>query len=350
MFGTPRRGWVLALVAVLVLGGGIVVAGAAAYDHGRRDRLANGIRIGEVDVGGLDTTRAAQRVRRLGVAARQRDLRVHAKGRTFVLPASKLHVTADVESAVARALADSRRGWIGSRVARELTGGKVSEQIPLVTHYAPGVIGQLADHVAQVTERKPVDAAVVPSASGLSKSRSKPGLDVNTKALRHALSLAATTPSRPADIRARTHRVAAKVRASDLADKYPAYIIINRGAHELSFFSHLKLAHTYGIAVGRAGLETPAGLYDIQWKETNPSWHVPNSAWAGALAGTTVPPGPGNPIQARWMAFNGGAGIHGTSEDASIGTNASHGCVRMHIPDVIALYALTPVGTPVYVI
>jgi lipoprotein-anchoring transpeptidase ErfK/SrfK len=341
---------VLALVAVLVLGGGIVIAGAAAYDHGRRDRLANGIRIGEVDVGGLDTTRAAQRVRRLGVAARQRDLRVHAKGRTFVLPASKLHVTADVESAVARALADSRRGWIGSRVARELTGGKVSERIPLVTHYAPGVIGALAERVAEATERKAVDAAVVPSASGLSKSPSKRGLDVNTKALRHALGLAASTPSRPADIKAPTRHVAAKVKASDLADRYPAYIIINRGAHKLSFYSHLKLAHSYGIAVGRAGLETPAGLYDIQWKETNPSWHVPNSAWAGALAGTTVPPGPGNPIQARWMAFNGGAGIHGTSEDASIGTNASHGCVRMHIPDVIALYARTPVGTPVFVI
>ncbi len=51
------------------------------------------------------------------------------------------------------------------------------------------------------------------------------------------------------------------------------------------------------------------------------------------------------------MAFNGGAGIHGIDPSAysSIGTDASHGCVRMRIPDVISLYARSPVGTPVYV-
>ncbi|MGZ8632286.1 MAG: L,D-transpeptidase, partial [Solirubrobacteraceae bacterium] len=117
------------------------------------------------------------------------------------------------------------------------------------------------------------------------------------------------------------------------------------------FFDHLKPSLTFPIAVGRQGLETPPGLYDVQWKQTNPSWYVPNSAWAGKLAGTVVPPGPGDPIKARWMAFNGGAGIHGIdpSEYGSIGHDASHGCVRMRIPDVISLYARTPVGTPVYV-
>ena len=67
----------------------------------------------------------------------------------------------------------------------------------------------------------------------------------------------------------------------------------------------------------------------------------PNKAWAGKLAGKVVPPGPDDPIKARWMAFNGGAGIHGVdpSEYSSIGHDASHGCVRMRIPDVIALYA-----------
>jgi lipoprotein-anchoring transpeptidase ErfK/SrfK len=78
---------------------------------------------------------------------------------------------------------------------------------------------------------------------------------------------------------------------------------------------------------------------------------VPKSAWAGALAGKVIPPGPQDPIKARWMAFNGGAGIHGIdpSEYGTIGHNASHGCVRMRIPDVIALYARSPVGTPVFV-
>jgi lipoprotein-anchoring transpeptidase ErfK/SrfK len=41
--------------------------------------------------------------------------------------------------------------------------------------------------------------------------------------------------------------------------------------------------------------------------------------------------------------------VHGTSDDASIGTTASHGCIRMHIPDVEALYPEVPVGAPIYI-
>lgn len=347
--GSRRRWWVLGATCALLL---VVAAGAAvAYDHSRRDRLAAGIHIGTVDVGGLDTSVAAQRVRRLGVEPRRRSLRVHARGRSFELTAAALHVTADVDGAVARALADSRRGWLGSRVARELTGGHVDERIPLVTHYARGVIAPLAEHVAARTDRPAVDARVIPTASGLRKTRSHPGLAVDTRALRVTLARAAASPTRPADIAAPTHPVAAKVTADDLESRYPAYIVIDRKAHQLRFYSHLALAHSYDIAVGKAGLETPSGLYDVQWKEVNPSWRVPNSAWAGDLAGRTIPPGPQDPIKSRWMAFNGGAGIHGIdpSEYGSIGQDASHGCVRMRIPDVIALYARSPVGTPVYV-
>ena len=82
----------------------------------------------------------------------------------------------------------------------------------------------------------------------------------------------------------------------------------------------------------------------------NPSWHVPQSDWAGDLAGTVVPPGPENPIKARWMGIYDGAGIHGTDGINSLGTNASHGCVRMAIPDVEELYAQVKVGTPVLIV
>jgi lipoprotein-anchoring transpeptidase ErfK/SrfK len=91
-------------------------------------------------------------------------------------------------------------------------------------------------------------------------------------------------------------------------------------------------------------------MYDIQDKTIDPDWHVPNSDWAGDLAGTVVPGGsPENPLKARWLGFNGAAGIHGTAEVGSLGTAASHGCIRMAVPDVIDLYDRVEVGTPVYV-
>ena len=77
---------------------------------------------------------------------------------------------------------------------------------------------------------------------------------------------------------------------------------------------------------------------------------MPNSPWAGELAGTTVDGGSAaNPLKARWMGIVDGVGIHGTGEDGSIGSRASHGCIRMHVSDVIALYKRVPVGTPVLI-
>jgi lipoprotein-anchoring transpeptidase ErfK/SrfK len=63
-----------------------------------------------------------------------------------------------------------------------------------------------------------------------------------------------------------------------------------------------------------------------------------------------VPGGtPENPLKARWMGIFDGAGIHGTDAINSIGTAASHGCIRMRIPDVVELYDEVPVGAPVYI-
>ncbi len=81
----------------------------------------------------------------------------------------------------------------------------------------------------------------------------------------------------------------------------------------------------------------------------DPVWNVPDSDWAGSLAGQIIPPGPENPLKARWMGIYNGAGFHGTADVGSLGSAASHGCVRMSVPDVIDLYDRVEVGTPVYI-
>ncbi len=120
-----------------------------------------------------------------------------------------------------------------------------------------------------------------------------------------------------------------KITTAELAKKYPVVVTVDRPAFTLRLFKRLKFVKSYKIAVGQAGLETPAGIYHVQNKTVNPSWHVPDSAWAGELAGQVIPPGPENPIKARWMGIFDGAGIHGTSDVGSLGTAASHGCIRM---------------------
>jgi lipoprotein-anchoring transpeptidase ErfK/SrfK len=351
---STSRSWVrpttIVGIAVLVLVGAAVAA-AYIYDQGHRDRIAEGIRVGGVDVGGLSVDKAKALVMQRAVAPHRRTLTVHAGGQTFTLPAAQSKITADVDQALDTALDDSQQGWIGARVVNGLTGKHVEERVPLKLHYAPGVVPKLVDEVAAAVRRDPVDAKVDPGASGLKLQPSHDGRALDTAALKKQLAGALLFRSHSASIKASTDPVAPKLTTDKLAAKYPAYIIVDRSDHVLRFYQHLQLSKTYPIAVGMQGLETPVGLYDVQWKQTNPSWYVPNSPWAGKLAGKVIPPGPDDPIKARWMAFNGGAGIHGIdpSEYGSIGHDASHGCVRMRIPDVISLYAHTPVGTPVYV-
>jgi lipoprotein-anchoring transpeptidase ErfK/SrfK len=140
-----------------------------------------------------------------------------------------------------------------------------------------------------------------------------------------------------------------RVTVSDLSRRYPSYVTIDRGRFTLRVYSNLRLVRSYPIAVGQVGLQTPAGLYHIQDKVVNPSWQVPLSSWTGSLAGKLIPPGPDDPLKARWLGIFNGAGIHGTDETSSIGHAFSHGCVRMTIPDVIDLYDRVSVGTPVYI-
>ncbi|HEV3072004.1 MAG TPA: L,D-transpeptidase [Solirubrobacteraceae bacterium] len=335
------------LLGVLVL----AVAAMYLYDHSRRQDIAHGVSIGGVQVGGLSATAAKAKLTRELAMRLDQPVTVRYGTHTWHISGQKVGLTIDVGSLVEQAVNASRQGSIFSRTFRGLFGGSVNRDIPLHAHYSHAAVREFADRVSAAVDHPAINASVQPNATGLSEVRGHSGVVVNSRLLRLRVERALTGASVLSSVRVPEHIVHPAVSTAQLAAKYPAYIVIDRGAFTLRFYDHLKLASTYPIAVGMQGLETTAGLYSIQWKQVDPPWYVPNSAWAGALAGKTIPPGPQDPLKARFMAFNGGAGIHGIdpSEYSTIGHDASHGCVRMRIPDVIALYSRTPVGTPVYV-
>jgi lipoprotein-anchoring transpeptidase ErfK/SrfK len=151
---------------------------------------------------------------------------------------------------------------------------------------------------------------------------------------------------------AHTQHVAPKVGTHKAAKEFGTALVVDRARFQLRLYKHFKLVKTYEVAIGMQGLETPAGLYHIQDKQVDPSWIEPNSSWVPAAdRGKVVPPGPADPLKARWLGIFNGAGIHGIdpSEYGTIGHQASHGCVRMRIPDVIDLYPQVPVGAPIYI-
>lgn len=337
------------VVAILALA---VAGGTYLYDHSRRDVIANGITIDGVAVGGMRESAARRKLERSLIARLTQHVTVRSGSHAWTLDARQAHVSVDLTSMLGQAVSASREGSIVTRTVRGLFGGSVKRDIPLLVSYSHQAVRNLTAEVRAEVNRAPHDATVQPSVTGLTSVPGQVGLTVDSASLgaRIDRALIGATASRTVTVPA--HHVEPKVTTAQLAARFAAFIVIDRASFRLRFYDHLKLAKTYEIAVGMEGLETPAGMYHIQWEQVNPPWYVPKKAWAGALAGTVVPPGPADPLKARFMSFSGGAGIHGIdpSEYSSIGHDASHGCVRMRIPDVIDLYAHSPVGTPVYII
>jgi lipoprotein-anchoring transpeptidase ErfK/SrfK len=335
------------VVVLLLVGGSLAVY---SYDAGRDDLIAKGVTVAGIDVGGLRRADATRLVQQRLADPLDRPIVVRANGKRFRLTARRAAVTTDVGSMVAEAIAASRQGNLIQRSWRGLTGKRVNKAVALRMNYSAAAVRRLVRRVKLATDRAAKEASITPSVGGLQEVASKEGIAVQSQDLQQRVELALKTPGARRLVQARTRIVQPTVTTDTLADKYPWYIVINRPKFLLTVYERLRPKRTYRVAVGQVGLETPAGLYHVQNKAINPAWHVPNSAWAGDMAGKVVSgDDPANPIKARWLGIFDGAGIHGTSELSSLGSAASHGCIRMAIPDVIQVYNEVPVGAPVYI-
>jgi hypothetical protein len=229
-------------------------------------------------------------------------------------------------------------------------GASAGVDVPLVLSHSRLAVKAFVADVARRVYHAPRNAQLRITVRRMIVGHSREGLRLASK--RVAKEIDATLDAAP-NVRAlhtRLVQVRAPVTYKVLQRRNRRIITIDRDGFTLRLFRNLRVWKRYGIAVGMAGLETPAGIYHIQDKQVDPAWHVPNSAWAGSLAGQVIPGGRAdNPLKARWMGLANGVGIHGTAEDWSIGTRASHGCIRMHVSDVIDLFGRVSVGTTVLI-
>jgi lipoprotein-anchoring transpeptidase ErfK/SrfK len=146
-------------------------------------------------------------------------------------------------------------------------------------------------------------------------------------------------------LRIRAPRVALSVTRA----RFGPIIVIRRESKVLNLFRGMRLWKRLGVATGQSSYPTPTGRFHIVTMQRHPWWYPPDSDWAENEK--PIPPGPGNPLGTRWMGISApGVGIHGTPDPASIGYSASHGCVRMRIPEAEWLFGRVRVGTPVFII
>jgi hypothetical protein len=113
----------------------------------------------------------------------------------------------------------------------------------------------------------------------------------------------------------------------------PVRVRVNLPAYRLDVLSGESLQKSFKVAIGSPRYATPSGEHQVQRIIWNPWWHPPQSAWAAGKK--PVAPGAANPMGRAKIHLEGLYYIHGSPERGSMGSAASHGCIRMLNEDVI---------------
>ena len=339
----------LALVTLVLLAVG--VGGLAFADLQASDRLASGTRVAGVDVGGLTREQALDRVRREVGDRLSRPAQVQVGDRSFTLSAEQAGVRADLRTAVERAYDAGRDGNLAARGWRELTGGRLVHDEDAAIAADRRAVRRFVSDIHRRLARKAVDASLSMTVGSVSVTPERNGIELaGRKQLEDRLMRTMSSPTADRTLHARLVDIPARVTADRIFDATPVAVTVSRGEHTVRVFRRGEVVRSYTVAIGDPKYPTPTGQFSVQTMQKNPTWNVPQSDWAGKLAGQTIPGGdPRNPLVARWIGFSGSVGFHGTKSISSLGTAASHGCIRMSPSDVIDLYERVAMGTPVLV-
>jgi L,D-transpeptidase catalytic domain/Putative peptidoglycan binding domain len=302
-----------------------------------------GAKAAGLDIGGLPLSEAAAR---LGLAFSQpmaQPFEVRVAGHMAKLRLPSIGFVFDPYRT-------ARRANIAARATPPAPDGTYPVDVPLHITYDGDKLDAFLAKLDKRSRIQPRSARLKMTVRRMILRRARMGWSIDEQAVKEQLDTLLADPYAVRVVRLERVRVHPKVNAIDLRRQHRTVLTVDRSSFKLRLFRNLKLRKTYGVAVGAPGYETPTGRFSIRNKAVNPAWSAPDEPWAGAYRNEVVEGGSAeNPLKARWMGIVGGVGIHGTAAEYSIGTAASHGCIRMRVADVIDLYDQVPVGAAVLI-
>jgi lipoprotein-anchoring transpeptidase ErfK/SrfK len=308
------------VVFLLALIGAGAVAEAASPPP---KRIAPWVKVEGVKVGGLNPYMAYRRV----TAAYERPVRFALGQERWARTPTSLGAVVDFDGAISQAL-DAR----------------ASETVSLGVRLDPK---RIQDYVRSLDKRyrqEPVDAQLIGlTGTGPNISAEKTGREVRRGWMARAIANRLHST-----VRRQLPLALRELTPTRTQAEFGPVIVIQRGANVLTLYDGTQTIRTFGVATGQAQYPTPSGTWSVVDKQRDPWWRPPDSEWAKDAK--PIPPGPGNPLGTRWMGLSAAAvGIHGTPDAASIGYSASHGCIRMRVPDAEWLFEHVEIGTPVVI-
>ena len=343
------RGAHRALVVVgVLLGLGMLLAGGAAYagyqySEKYEGKILPGSTIAGVDVGGMTEAQAILAIKDAIGPQLDRVIDVEWKDKSWSVTPRELGARSNARRAVNAALAASAEQSFLEKVRMRVLGDDLGFQRDVAITYPRQGAQGFVEGIAAGFDKEPVDAAIDYSTGWVETTESKTGRAVKISSTRASL-LSALKSGDEDTVELDVKMIEPAVANGD----FEQILLVRIGENKLYLYEDGEIVNQWDVATGLPEYPTPTGLYEVTLKRYLPTWINPSPDTWGADLPAEIPPGPGNPLGVRAINWDAPAiRFHGTEAVYSLGYNASHGCVRMANADVIELYDLIDVGTPI---
>ena len=340
---------VVAIVAgVLVLAAGGAAYSAYSYEQARADRILPGVTIAGVDVGGMTKAEAVVAVREAADVTLDTSIRLRAGGSSWHVTLGELGQRSNAVGAVNRALALNESMDTFSRFWHRFNDNPVGREVEL-SFSGDGRVDTVLGGIAREVAVKPVNADVALADGDVAFVKPESGRALDFAVARASLRSALKRPAPPARIDLPVLKVEPKVTEQNM----PRTIVVRVDENRLYLYEGFDVLRTWSVATAMPGYTTPQGDWKLTRMAENPTWYNPALDSWGASLPAVVPGGPTAPMGTRALYIDEAPGlirIHGTPADSSIGTYASHGCIRMHNSEVEQLYDMVELGMRVIIV
>ena len=343
----PRPGRKTAIVAgvlfaLLLLAGGGAAYATMEYSERYEGRVLPGSEVAGMAIGGMTEDQALEAVKAAIGPQLNREIELTWKKRSWTVTPEELGARSNARKVVKAALAASNdTSFFEKMQMRFLDEDMAFDRKVAITYPRQGARG-FVEGIASSVDQDPQDAAIDYSTGWVEITKAKPGHKVLIEKAHRALMSA---------LRKGTEKLAVPVKETKpevTADEFDQILLVRIGENKLYLYEDGRITREWTVATGQPEYMTPTGLYEVTELRYEPTWVNPAPDTWGANMPESIPPGPNNPLGVRAINWSAPAiRFHGTSAEYSLGYNASHGCVRMANSDVIELYDIVEVGTPI---
>jgi len=339
-----RRAIIILAVLLGIMGLGAAGVAYATYDYSSEyeGKFLPGVTVAGIDMTGMTSDEALKAVQTEIEPQLDRVVTVRFKNREWTTTPRELGAHGNAQAMVDAALAASERASFMDKVGIRFLDNRLDFERDVAITYPSRGARELVKKIAGKVDAEPVEAELDYSTGWVEITESEIGTKVNQDKSSRRLRRALRGGGDQVDVAFKT------TKPEVTSDAFGQVLLVRHGERKLYLYENGKITASWTVAVGQPSYPTPTGEYEVTELRYMPTWINPALDGWGSDMPAEIAPGTGNPLGVRainWSAS--GIRFHGTENLSSLGTAASHGCVRMSNEDVVELYDRIKVGAAI---